>query len=311
MTYSIERINAAIRSDPEDFIAKGEKDYRAKIAETAELICENIKNSPIVLLSGPSGSGKTTTAMKICDALKAKGVNSHTVSLDNYFKTVNPRTAPRTPEGEIDYESPLHLDMDLLNEHFTMLTRGEEIRVPYFIFSRQKRSSTQFTPLKLAKNEVAIFEGIHALNDAMTEKHPEAFKLYISASSQFAVGAKIVFLRTWLRLVRRIVRDNNFRGASAEDTITMWGDVLRGEILYIDPYKYKSDHHIDTALPYEVSVMKNIALPLLEKLPEGVARADELREILSAFAAFEPLDESLVPKESMLREFIGGGIYSY
>ncbi|MBQ4369434.1 MAG: nucleoside kinase [Oscillospiraceae bacterium] len=311
MTYSIERINAAIRSDPEDFIAKGEKAYRAKIDETAELICGNLENSPIVLLSGPSGSGKTTTAMKICDALKAKGVNSHTVSLDNYFKTVNPRTAPRTPEGEIDYESPLHLDMDLLNEHFTMLTRGEEIRVPYFIFSRQKRSSTQFTPLKLAKNEVAIFEGIHALNDAMTEKHPEAFKLYISASSQFAVGAKIVFLRTWLRLVRRIVRDNNFRGASAEDTITMWGDVLRGEILYIDPYKYKSDHHIDTALPYEVSVMKNIAVPLLEKLPEGVAREDELHEMLSAFASFEPLDEALIPRESMLREFIGGGIYSY
>ncbi len=311
MTYSIERINSAIRSDPEDFIAKGEKAYRAKIDETAELICENLKNSPIVLLSGPSGSGKTTTAMKICDALKAKGVNSHTVSLDNYFKTVNPRTAPRTPEGDIDYESPLHLDMDLLNEHFSMLTRGEEIRVPYFIFSRQKRSASHTTPLQLGKNEVAIFEGIHALNDAMTEYHPEAFKLYISASSQFALGAKKVFLRTWLRLVRRIVRDNNFRGASAEETISMWGSVLRGEILYIDPYKYKSDHHIDTALPYEVSVMKNIALPLLENLPAGVAREDELHEMLSAFSAFEALDEALVPKESMLREFIGGGIYEY
>ena len=139
--------------------------------------------SPIVLLSGPSGSGKTTTAMKIAEELQRRGVNSRAVAMDNYFKTLNPKTAPRTPEGDIDYESPLCMDMELLDAHFTALSRGEEIVVPKFEFARQMRNDARGTPLKLGKNEIAIFEGIHALNDDIAGPHPEAAKLYISARS--------------------------------------------------------------------------------------------------------------------------------
>ena len=304
-------LNTEVENEPGVFIDKAENNYHDEIKNVADNILNREHHLPIILISGPSGSAKTTTALRLGTMLEQAGRVVHPVSMDNYFRPIGDPGNEVDEDGRVDLESPKRLDMDLLNEHFTMLARGEEIHVPYFIFSRQKRSSTQFTRLRLEKNEVAIFEGIHAMNDAITDRHPEAFKLYISASSQFAFGGKITFLRTWLRLVRRIVRDDMFRGASAEETISMWGDVLRGEILYIDPFKYKSDHHIDTALPYEVSVMKKIALPLLENLPVGVAREDELHEMLSAFRSFESLDASYVPKDSMLREFIGGGIYQY
>ena len=249
----------------------------------ADRILSNLDKSPVVLLSGPSGSGKTTTAMKIAEELQRRGVNTHAVAMDNYFKSLNRKTAPRTPEGDIDYESPQCLDMELLDQHFAALSRGEEIIIPKFEFARQMRNDARGTPLKLGKNEIAIFEGIHALNDDIAGPHPEAAKLYISARSNVNDGAALRFKGTWMRLTRRAVRDYSFRGTGVADTLEMWANVRRGEKLYISPYKNRADIIFDSSLPYEVSVMKNFALPLLQAVPEENARRGELLELIEAF----------------------------
>ena len=182
--------------------------FEKKIQTAAEKIAGHIGVSRIVLLSGPSGSGKTTTSKKIQAQLERMGLRAHAVSMDNYFQTVDPETAPRNREGLIDYESPFCLDMNLLNRHFRLLDQGETIYIPKFDFARQMRSAVHSNPLKLGKDEIAIFEGIHALNDIITGKNPQATKLYISARSDILDEAgESVFKGTWLRLARRMVRD--------------------------------------------------------------------------------------------------------
>ena len=310
-TYRLEDINYRTVADPKGMIEEADAAYAAKIEEAAQRILQNQSRSPIVLLSGPSGSGKTTTAMKVSEALERRGVRSHYVGMDDYFNTVNPETTPRTPEGEYDLESPLCLDMELLNEHFTMLARGERIYVPKYEFSRQMRAFEPSKSLKLGKDEIVIFEGIHALNDMITLRHPDAFKLYISARSDVTFGKKIVFKRTWFRLVRRLVRDYNFRGSSAAETMGMWANVRRGEKAYISPFKDKADYQFDSSLPYELPVFNRKATALFQNVPEGIERFDELRAVLPALQLFGDIDESLVPPDSLIREFIGGGCYEY
>ena len=311
MAYDLSELNFRTVSDPRGLIEEGDAKYRSNVETAAEKIVKNIKNSPIVLLSGPSGSGKTTTAMKVSEALERRGVGSHYVGMDDYFNTVNPETTPRTPEGEYDLESPLCLDMELLNEHFTRLSRGERIFVPKYEFSRRMRAFEPSKSLKLGKDEIVIFEGIHALNDMITMRHPEAFKLYISARSDVSFGKQIVFKRTWFRLVRRIVRDFNFRGSSAAETMSMWANVRRGEKAYISPFKDKADYQFDSSLPYELPVFNHTATALFQTVPEGIERFDELRAVLPALQLFGDIDESLVPADSLIREFIGGGCYGY
>ena len=311
MAYQLQEINKRVRSGVQEFLAECDENYAQRVSLAADKILSNLERSPIVLLSGPSGSGKTTTAMKIAEELQRRGVNSHAVAMDNYFKTPNRRTAPRTPEGDIDYESPLCLDMELLDRHFSALSRGEEILVPRFEFARQMRNDSLGTPLKLEKNEIAIFEGIHALNDDIAGRHPEATKLYISARSNVNEGSVLRFKGTWMRLTRRAVRDYNFRGTGVDETLEMWANVRRGEKLYISPFKSRADIIFDSSLPYEVSVMRNYALPLLQSVPEDNERHDELLELIRAFDWFEPIDPDLVARDSLIREFIGGGSYKY
>lgn len=310
MAYQLQEINRRIKTDVAEFLAECDQSYAQRISLAADKILSNLERSPIVLLSGPSGSGKTTTAMKIAEELRRRGVNSHAVAMDNYFKTLNRRTAPRTSEGDIDYESPLCMDMQLLDLHFTALSDGAEIVVPNFEFARQMRNDSLGTPLKLEKNEIAIFEGIHALNPDISSHHPEATKLYISARSNINDGAQLRFKGTWMRLTRRAVRDYNFRGTGIAETLEMWANVRRGEKLYISPFKNQADIVFDSSLPYEVSVMRNYALPLLQSVPEGSDRHDELLELIRAFDWFEPIDPQLVHADSLLREFIGGGSYN-
>ena len=311
MAYQLEEINRRLKEDPAGFVAECDGVYQKRLETAAERILERMKESPIVLLSGPSGSGKTTTALKLEQELERRGVQTHTISMDNYFKTLNRKTAPRNAEGDIDYESPRLLDMDLLDETFTRLSRGEWVVVPKFEFARQMRNDSRGTLLKLDKNEIAIFEGIHALNDDIAGRHPEATKLYISARSNVNEGSVLRFKGTWMRLTRRAVRDYNFRGTDVEDTLEMWANVRRGEKLYISPYKNRADIIFDSSLPYEVSVMKHYALPLLQAVPEENVRRAELLELIEAFQYFEPIDPELVDKDSLLREFIGGGSYHY
>ena len=311
MAYQLQEINRRIQSDVSEFLAECDEAYTQRVSLAADKILSNLERSPIVLLSGPSGSGKTTTALKIAEELRRRGVESHAVAMDNYFKTPDRKTAPRTPEGDLDFESPLCLDMELLSNHFTALANGEEIVIPKFEFVRQMRNDSLGQPLRLGKNEIAIFEGIHALNDEITGCHPAAAKLYISARSNVNEGAVLRFKGTWMRLTRRAVRDYNFRGTGVAETLEMWANVRRGEKLYISPFKGKADVVFDSSLPYEVSVMRNYALPILRSVPEENVRHDELIELTQAFQYFLPIDPAAVPRDSLLREFIGGGSYKY
>ena len=311
MAYQLSDINFRTVADPAGLIAEGDAQYRANVDAAADRIIRNLPNSPIVLLSGPSGSGKTTTSMKISEALEKRGVHSHYVGMDDYFNTVSPETTPRTPEGEYDLESPLCLDMELLNEHFTMLSRGERIYVPRYEFSRRMRAFEPSKSIRLGSDEIVIFEGIHALNDRITLRHPEAFKLYISARSDVLFEGKIVFKRTWFRLVRRMVRDFNFRGSAPAETMAMWANVRRGEKAYISPFKDKADFQFDSSLPYELPVFNHTAVELFKTVPEGIERFEELRAVLPALLLFGEIGEDLVPRDSLIREFIGGGCYEY
>ena len=305
MAYQLEKINQAVRVDKLGFMEECDHQYQKKVEQAADLICKNMKLSPVVLLSGPSGSGKTTTAHKITAELQRRGVGTHTISMDDYFVRRDPKTAPRTPEGEIDYESPEMMDLQLLSQHFAQLTRGEEILVPHFEFARQMRNDSKAVPLKLGKDEVAIFEGIHALNTKLTAGHPNATRLYISARSNVMDGEVLRFKGTWMRLTRRAVRDFNFRGTDIVGTLDMWANVRRGEKLYISPYKHTAHMLFDSSLPYEVSVMACYARPLMAAVPQENQRRHELLELVRAFDWFETIEPGLVPKDSLLHEFIG------
>ena len=314
MPYQLSEINGKLRSDPAAFLAECDAHYQERVNAAVDTILERMKASPIVLLSGPSGSGKTTTALKLEQELERRGVNSHTISLDNYFKTLNRRTAPRTPEGDIDYESPLLLDMELLDDTFTRLSKGEWVIVPHFEFARQMRNDSRGTPLKLDKNEIAIFEGIHALNDDIAGRHPEATALYISARSDILEGEALRFKGTWMRITRRAVRDYNFRGTDLVETLAMWYNVRRGEKTYISPFKGRANVIIDSSLRYEVPVFTNYAPQLraaVAQVPADNERRAELEAMAAAFDRFQPLSPDLVPADSLLREFIGGGSYHY
>ena len=308
MAYSVKTINEALRNDPAGFVAECEAKHKEKIRAAAEQIAANRENSHVILLSGPSGSGKTTTALMVEALLDASGIETHTISMDNYFNTVDPETAPRNRDGDIDYESPFCLDINLLNRHFSMLDAGQTIHIPKYEFARQMRSDILCQPLRLQEHELALFEGIHALNDVFVGRNPNAFKLYIAARSGMEdENGNTVFQSSWLRLCRRIVRDYKFRGSDAEFTAKMWNNVRRGETLYIAPYRENADLKFDTTIAYEVAVMKPFAQPLLEALPRGKYPVAD--QVLAAFEQFETLDESYVPADSLLREFIGGSTY--
>ena len=203
MAYDLKDINFRTVADPKGFIEECDAVYANRVETAADMIIENSRRSPIVLLSGPSGSGKTTTARKISEELERRGVHAHYVGMDDYFLTVDPKTAPRTPEGDIDFESPLCMDMELLNEHFSMLADGKRIFVPKYEFSRQMRVIEPSKSITQNRDEIVVFEGIHALNDMITQRHPDAFKLYISARSDVTFNGATVFKGTWFRLVRR------------------------------------------------------------------------------------------------------------
>ena len=308
MAYKLDEINLRTVRDPKEFMEECDAVYMQRLEEAVRRILDNKKRSPIILLSGPSGSGKTTTSIKIAEAMEKHGICAHYVAMDDYFKTVDHST-PRTPEGELDLESPLCLDMELLNRHFSQLANGERIYVPKYEFSRRMRVQAPSKSIKLGSDEMVIFEGIHALNTMITDVHPEAFKLYISARSDVEFQGSVVFKRTWFRLVRRMVRDYKFRGSDPLETMSMWGNVRRGELHYISPYKDQADFRFDTSFAYEPAVFNVTATKLFQAVPEGIDRFDELRKVLPALQLFGVIDEDLVADDALIREFIGGGIY--
>lgn len=311
MALDIREINARIKSDPRGFVAECEDNYEKAISVAAKKIAGKINESCVVLLSGPSGSGKTTTALKLERMLETLGIGTRPVSLDDYFRTVEFETAPKTEDGKIDYESPLCLDMPLLNKHIKAIIAGEEVYMPKFDFANQRRSET-VTPMRIKKNEVVIFEGIHALNDDITSAAgSHGIKLYISARSNFMRDGSVFYKGTWTRLTRRIVRDNLFRGANADFTLAIWDSIRRGEKMYISPFKDRADIIINSTHDYEITVLKKHLKHAVERVPGEIARYDEVCRMMENINGFDDMSDDFVPRDSLLREFIGGGSFEY
>ena len=309
--YDIDNINNRASCDPVGFARECEVIFNRKVAEAAATIAERAVYSNVVLLSGPSGSGKTTTAKKICEALERIGVRAHSVSLDKYYVTFDSGTAPRTEDGEYDRESPYCLDLELLARHFKMIERRETVMIPHFDFKTQSQLEARFTPLTLGEKEIVVFEGIHALNDLLTNEHQHAFKLYISARSDVEKDGGAFFKRTWTRLLRRVVRDNFFRSTEVSATLQMWANVREGEKKYISPFKYKADLLFDSSMEYEISVMKQFALNAFKSIPDSYERVSELSSLMPVLSQFMEMSSDTIPPDSILREFIGGGKYEY
>ena len=302
----IRDINNAIRASAGTFISECDHNYRHQVHDAAEKIAENLRKSRVILLSGPSGSSKTTTAENIAIFLSHYDVRCHMVSMDDYYLDRNSGKYPLDEEGNIDFESPLGLDIELLNENLEGLARGERVQIPHFNFLTKSRDVNGGRSLQLGENEVVIVEGINALNPLFTERNPEAHKVFIAPTTPITRKGKVLFDCEKLRLLRRMVRDFNFRGQSPEGTLAMWKSVRRGERLFVMPYAETADITIDTTLGYEIPVLGYLAKPMLEALPEDVPQRKLIDEILEALPAIAPIAPEMVPESSLLRrEFIG------
>ena len=310
--FDYDEIVRRIRKDAAGFVATCDADYAERVATVAQRLCDNHRQSPIVLLSGPSGSGKTTSAKFLQDELQKKGVGVHVVSMDDYYQTVDSQRHPRDEYGNFDFESPECLDLTLLGTHLKDLADGREILMPKFDFPSQSRDANGAKVLRLGVDEMAIFEGIHALNPMISGQiGQKASKLYVSCRSDVYREGNIFFKGTWTRLIRRMIRDHNFRGADVTFTMALWAGVRRGEKRYISPYKDLADYTINSFFPYELCALRDIALPLLAHVPEDCQRREELLQMTPRLKVFPALPESMVAPGALIREFIGGGTIQY
>lgn len=293
----LSRINQLAVQDPEGFVRHCEDSYRSRIAEAADTVVSRIGISRVVMLAGPSSSGKTTTAHRLTDELKKRGVHAETISMDDYFLTVD-----RT-DSSIDYEAPERMDIELLRTHIAMLDAGAQIEVPQFDFTTGIQSHS-FRTLALGNGDVAIFEGIHALSDLFCSVG-DPTGIYISARMRVTKDGAVFMPPEWLRFVRRSVRDELFRDSSFSRTLGLWKNVRRGEKRYILPSKENAHVQIDTSLAYEPCLFAQFAVNELAALPTEELRDRELAGIAEALSAFTSISPALVPEDSLMREFIG------
>lgn len=301
MRIELSEINRAIEADPMGYVAQCDALYNERINKAAELVISRLNKSRVILLAGPSSSGKTTTASRLKKALADRGVLAHMVSLDDYYRPKHDPDFPKTKKGDPDLEAPDALDIDLLGQHLELLDEGQEILVPHFDFKRQSQAPERFWNLKLHDHEAVIFEGIHGLNPILTGRNPDATRLFVSTASSVYDDDVEVFDRVWMRVLRRIVRDYNFRSSSAEETLGMWKNVRYGEKRFISPYKRFAHYAIDTAHGYEVAAFRPIAEPMLLKLEEH-PQPKLVDLILEGLESFTPLDPMSLPETSLLRE---------
>ena len=290
--------------NPKDFILKCEEKYENKIIKIAKDIAESDKTE-IVMLAGPSSSGKTTTAKKLCQALEDFGVRSHTISLDDFY--LDNADSPRFPDGTPDYETVDALDIPCFEKTMTQLIETGSAMIPEFDFLTGKRKE-KYNSLKIGEKDVIVVEGLHALNPAITEHLPKdrLLKIYISVSSRIYDGRKnIVLNKRNIRFIRRLVRDYKFRGNSVEETFKMWITVRYGEDSYLFPFKDNADIRINTIHLYEICVLRDLAAELLEQVSDSSEFYKESQRLIRSLHKFPKIDSSLVPENSLLREFIG------
>ncbi|MDK2798460.1 MAG: uridine kinase [Clostridiales bacterium] len=288
-----------------DLIHISEALHEKKIAYIADMIRENAQDIKIVLISGPSSSGKTTFAHRLAIHLRVNGLKPVTISLDDYF--VNREYTPRDENGEPDFEALEAIDIKLFNEHLNNLIKGKEVEIPIFNFHTGCRQP-KGRKLQLKEDQIIVIEGIHGLNERLTLSIPRKnkFKIYVSALTQLSLDDYNPISTTDTRLIRRIVRDFNFRSNSALRTLEMWRSVRRGEIKNIFPFQEQADVMFNSALVYELAVLKNYALPLLEEIDRTQELYSEVRRLIDFLSYFIPISTDDIPSTSIIREFIGG-----
>ena len=268
------------------------------------------KDVRVVLIAGPSSSGKTTTCKRLSIQLVLNEIWPVELSLDDYF--LNREQTPRDEHGEYDFESLYALNLPLFNEQLNALIAGKEVELPRYNFMTGK-SEMSGEKICLAPNEVLVIEGIHALNPELTANIPQEqiFRIFAAPMIVYPLTADIELRPEDNRLLRRIIRDYKYRGASAQATLAQWASVRAGEKKWILPYKKYADATFNTGMPYEVGVIKNQAEPLLQSVPQDDAEYAKAQELLSFMTYFEKISENDVPKTSLLREFLGGSSFVY
>lgn len=287
--------------------------HERKYAEIADQIYRRRDQVKLVLLAGPSSSGKTTTSMRIALHLKVLGLNPVVLAMDNYF--VDRELTPKDENGNYDFECVEAMDLELLNTQLNQLMDGEEVDIPVFNFAEGKKYFTgKKTSMK--PNDILIMEGIHALNPTLTAAidNKRKFKVYASALTSLSIDENNSISTTDNRMLRRMVRDNSFRGTSAEQTIIRWASVHRGEYKNIFPYQEYADAMFNSSLIYELPLLKHYAEPLLRRIqPTSPAYAESLRllKFLSYIVEMTPAEHAAVPPTSVMREFIGGSSLKY
>lgn len=292
-----------------DIINISEALQEKKIAKIAEEIASR-KGVKLVLLAGPSSSGKTTSCKRLSIQLAVNGLKPLQISLDDYF--VDRDKTPKDASGEYDYESIYALDLDLINEQFNALFRGEEVELPKYDFQSGK-SKKSGNKLKMNDNNVLVVEGIHALNPELTAHIPQEqiFRVYASALTTILLDNHNYIPTTDNRLLRRIIRDYKYRGVSAQETIHRWPSVRAGENKWIFPFQENADAMLNTAMLYELAVIKTQAEPLLQQVPENCEEYAEAYRLLKFLKYFKGIPYNNLPPTSLLREFLGGSSFHY
>ena len=292
-----------------DLINLSEALQEKKIGQIADEIAAR-KGVRMVLIAGPSSSGKTTTCKRLSIQLLTNGIKPVPISLDDYF--VDRERTPKDEKGDYDYESLYALDLDLLNRQLNDLFVGKEVELPKYNF-QSGRSEKSGRRLRLSDNEVLVVEGIHALNPELTAQVPEEqkFRVYASALTTILIDSHNYVPTTDNRLLRRIVRDYKYRGVSAQETIRRWPSVRAGENKWIFPYQENADAMFNSAMLFELAVIKAQAEPLLELVPENADEYSEAYRLLKFLKYFRPIPNRTIPPTSLLREFLGGSSFKY
>ena len=307
---TLSQLNEKIRKgEAKDIILLSEALHEKKIANIADKIIEDRKKR-VILIAGPSSSGKTTFAKRLGIQLKLNGLKPKTISVDNYF--VEREQTPKDEFGNYNFEALEAVDLKLLNEHLVKLLNGEEIEVPTFDFKKGTKYYTGKT-MKLEDDEVLVMEGIHCLNDELTpaiDKN-QKFKIYISALTVLNIDYYNRISTTDTRIIRRTVRDSQFRGYDAIKTLSSWYSISAGEEKNIFPFQEGADVMFNTSLVYEINALKKYALPLFSQIGKEEKEYAEAKRLTEFLKYFEQIDIEDIPKNSLLREFIGGGIFDY
>ncbi|MCO6452407.1 MAG: hypothetical protein J5I90_16630 [Caldilineales bacterium] len=304
---NVSGLNAAIeRGRTNELILVAEALHEQRISTIAAEIAAERHRIRIILIAGPSASGKTTTARRLAVRLLALGLRPLAISIDDYF--VNRELTPRDEEGEYDFESLQCVDVHLLGRQLNQLIAGEEVQMPRFDFHEGKRLPGP--NVRISPDHILILEGIHGLNPELLADVDEryCYRIYVSALTQLNLDRYNRISTTDTRLLRRIVRDARTRGYSAADTIARWQSVRRGERHWIFPYQDRADVMFNSALPYELGVLKPLAAPLLMQIEPGTPERIEAGRLLALLQWFKPIPDDHIPSDSVLREFVGQSI---